>query len=114
MISDMYSFYWKLQILPPSDALLLFQHGDSRADVHTIGSSSPTDSIRAVYGPGVARELIAISATDDDPAGSTFKMSGLISSANYSSKRTVMVLFINGMYIPLRYTAFCSHSANLL
>lgn len=71
------------------------KHGDSRADVHTVGSSSPTDTIRAVYGPGVARELIAISASDDNPAGSTFKMNGLISSANYSSKRSIMVLFIN-------------------
>lgn len=65
--------------------------------MHTVGSSSQTDSIRAVYGPGVARELIAISASDDNPAGSTFKMDGLISSANYSSKRSIMVLFINGM-----------------
>lgn len=71
------------------------KHGDSRADVHTVGSSSRTDTIRAVYGPGVARELIAISASDDSPAGSTFKMDGLISSANYSSKRSIMVLFIN-------------------
>lgn len=41
--------------------------------------------------------MIAISASDDNPAGSTFKMDGLISSANYSSKRSIMVLFINGM-----------------
>lgn len=68
--------------------------------MHTVGSSSPTDTIRAVYGPGVARELIAISASDDNPAGSTFKMNGLISSANYSSKRSIMVLFINGMCNP--------------
>ncbi|KAG0627657.1 hypothetical protein M758_2G218500 [Ceratodon purpureus] len=73
------------------------KHGDSRADVHTVGSSSRTDTIRAVYGPGVARELIAISASEDDPSGTTFKMDGLISSANYSSKRSIMVLFINGM-----------------
>lgn len=65
--------------------------------MHTVGSSSRTDTIRAVYGPGVARELIAISASDDSAAGSTFKMDGLISSANYSSKRSIMVLFINGM-----------------
>lgn len=71
------------------------KHGDSRADVHTVGSSSRTDTIRAVYGPGVARELIAISASDDSPQGSTFQMDGLISSANYSSKRSSMVLFIN-------------------
>lgn len=61
-----------------------------------MGSTSPTDAIRAVYGPGVARELIAISASDNSPGGSTFKMDGFISSANYSSKRTIMVLFING------------------
>lgn len=75
-----------------------FQHGESRADVHTVVSSSPTDTIRTVYGPGLARELIAISAADDSPAGATFKMDGLISSANYSSRRSIMVLFINGMW----------------
>jgi hypothetical protein len=78
--------------------LFLFcsQHGDNRADIHTVASPSHTDAIRAVYGPGVARELISLSVSDDDPSRATFKMQGYISSANYTSKRTVMVLFING------------------
>jgi DNA mismatch repair protein MLH1 len=72
------------------------KHGDNRADIHTVASPSHTDAIRAVYGPGVARELISLSVSDDDPSRATFKMQGYISSANYTSKRTVMVLFING------------------
>jgi DNA mismatch repair protein MLH1 len=71
------------------------KHGDNRADIHTVASPSHTDAIRAVYGPGVARELISLSVSDDDPSRATFKMQGYISSANYTSKRTVMVLFIN-------------------
>jgi len=38
-----------------------------------------------------------ISVSDDNPAGSTFKMDGFISNANYTAKKTTMVLFINGM-----------------
>ncbi|BBN11049.1 DNA mismatch repair protein MLH1 [Marchantia polymorpha subsp. ruderalis] len=71
------------------------KHGDSRADVYTVVSSSRLDAIRSVYGPGVARDLIAVTASSDDETSSTFKMDGFISSANYSAKKTVMVLFIN-------------------
>ncbi|KAJ7232999.1 hypothetical protein O6H91_Y453400 [Diphasiastrum complanatum] len=71
------------------------KHGDSRTDIHTDSTSSRTDAIRAVYGPGVARELVSVTASDDDPSHSIFKMDGYISSANYSAKKTTMVLFIN-------------------
>lgn len=76
-------------------SFLCKKHGDSRADVHTIASSTRTDAIRAVYGPGVARELIEVSASDDDPLRAEFEMDGFISSANYSAKKTTFVLFIN-------------------
>lgn len=71
------------------------KHGDSRADIHTTGVGSRTDAIRSVYGPAVARELVEITASDNDPSHSVFKMEGFISSANYSAKKTTMVLFIN-------------------
>lgn len=71
------------------------KHGDSRADVHTMVSATRMDAIRAVYGPGVARELIEVSASDDDPSRAEFVMEGVITSANYSAKKTTFVLFIN-------------------
>lgn len=37
-----------------------------------------------------------ISASDDNPDQSIFKMTGFISNANYVAKKTTMILFING------------------
>ena len=73
----------------------MIQHGANRADVHTVSSCSKLDAIRSVYGVSTARNLMEISASDDDPTRSIFKMDGYISDANYAAK-TVMVLFING------------------
>lgn len=70
--------------------------------MYTVVSSSRLDAIRSVYGPGVARDLIAVTASSDDETSSTFKMDGFISSANYSAKKTVMVLFINGNIFPIQ------------
>lgn len=50
-----------------------------------------------MYGVSVARDLMEITASDDNPARSIFKMDGFISNANYIAKKTTMILFINGM-----------------
>ncbi|KAL5776365.1 hypothetical protein ACOSP7_009291 [Xanthoceras sorbifolium] len=71
------------------------KHGASRTDVHSIATSSRLDSIRTVYGVSVARNLIKIEASDNDPSTSVFEMDGFISNANYVAKKTTMVLFIN-------------------
>ncbi|XP_078433528.1 MUTL-homolog 1 isoform X1 [Wolffia australiana] len=71
------------------------KHGANRADVHTVASSSTLEAIRSVYGASIARNLMEISAHDDDDARSIFKMDGYVSDANYSAKKTTMVLFIN-------------------
>ncbi|CAM6089478.1 unnamed protein product [Calypogeia fissa] len=71
------------------------KHGENRADVHTTASDSPVNAIRSVYGPSVARELIRMTVSDDDSSGATFQLTSWISSANYSAKKTTMVLFIN-------------------
>eukprot|EP00249_Psilotum_nudum_P013294 c24267_g1_i1 orf=344-2536(-) len=71
------------------------KHGENRADIHTMASSSRTDAIRSVYGPGIARELIEVAATADKLSCAEFQMEGYISSANYSAKKTTLVLFIN-------------------
>jgi DNA mismatch repair protein MLH1 len=56
----------------------------------------PEQTIRSFYGLVVARELVEIVASDNEPSHSVFKMEGFISSENYSAKKTTMVLFING------------------
>ncbi|XP_020531791.1 DNA mismatch repair protein MLH1 isoform X1 [Amborella trichopoda] len=71
------------------------KHGMNRADVHTSGSCSRLDAIRSVYGLAVARDLMEITASDDDPSRSIFNMNGFISNANYIAKKTTMVLYIN-------------------
>lgn len=71
------------------------KHGASRADVHTVSTSSRLDAIRSVYGLSVARSLIKIETSDNNPSSSVFKMDGFISDSNYIAKKITMVLFIN-------------------
>ncbi|KAJ6422171.1 hypothetical protein OIU84_027172 [Salix udensis] len=71
------------------------KHGASRADVHSVTTSSRLDSIRSVYGVSVALNLMKIEIPDSDPSSSVFEMDGLISNSNYVAKKTTMVLFIN-------------------
>ncbi|XP_031271298.1 DNA mismatch repair protein MLH1 isoform X2 [Pistacia vera] len=71
------------------------KHGAARADVHSVTTSSRLDSIRTVYGVSVARSLMNIEASDNDPSTSVFKMDGFISDSNYVAKKATMVLFIN-------------------
>ncbi|MED6132717.1 DNA mismatch repair protein [Stylosanthes scabra] len=71
------------------------KHGATRADVHTVATSSRLDAIRSVYGISVARNLIKIEASDNNPSTSIFEMQGYMSNANYAAKKITMVLFIN-------------------
>ncbi|CAL0324518.1 unnamed protein product [Lupinus luteus] len=70
-------------------------HGATRADVHTVVTSSRLDAIRSVYGVSVARNLIKLEASDNGPSSSVFEMHGFMSNANYAAKKITMVLFIN-------------------
>ncbi|KAH9322096.1 hypothetical protein KI387_016735, partial [Taxus chinensis] len=92
------------------------KHGDNMADVYTTGMGSRIDAIKSVYGPSVARELVEIKASDDNPSRSVFKMEGSVSSANYSAKKTTMVLFINDRLVecsPLKKAIEVVYSAIL-
>ncbi|KAL8129481.1 hypothetical protein V2J09_018636 [Rumex salicifolius] len=71
------------------------KHGATRADVHTVATSSRLDAIKSVYGLTVARNLMKIKVSDNDPSSSIFEMEGYISNSNYSAKKITMVLFIN-------------------
>lgn len=71
------------------------KHVGARADVQTVATSSRIEAIKSIYGVTVARDLIEVTASDNDPAFSIFKMHGYVSNSNYSAKKMTMVLFIN-------------------
>ncbi|KAF2129357.1 DNA mismatch repair protein MutL [Dothidotthia symphoricarpi CBS 119687] len=55
-------------------------------------TASMKDRIRQIHGSAVANELVTVKAEDDRWG---FKCEGWISNANYSAKRTSLLLFIN-------------------
>lgn len=67
--------------------------GESSAGLRTSATASRIDNIRSIFGNTVASELIEVSCADD--ARLQFKMTGLISNANYSVAKGVLMLFIN-------------------
>ncbi|KAK3390372.1 histidine kinase-like ATPase [Podospora didyma] len=68
------------------------KHGESSTSIAIPANASSIDRIRQLYGGSVANELINYS-TSDDRWG--FKCNGLATNANYSIKKTILLLFIN-------------------
>jgi len=68
------------------------KQGESSTSVAIQGNASTVERIRQLHGSSVANELVAFS-TSDDRYG--FKASGLATNANYSIKKTTLLLFIN-------------------
>ncbi|KAK0629735.1 putative DNA mismatch repair protein [Bombardia bombarda] len=68
------------------------KHGESSSSIAVQTSASIVDRIRQIYGGSVASELVDFS-TSDDRWG--FKAAGLATNANYSVKKTTLLLFIN-------------------
>ena len=68
------------------------KHGDSTSGLSVPVSAGTQDRIRQVHGSTVANELINFKAENDRWG---FKCDAWISNANYSAKRTTMLLFIN-------------------
>ncbi|KAB1204751.1 DNA mismatch repair protein MLH1 [Morella rubra] len=92
------------------------KHGAARADVHAVATSSRADAIRSVYGMSVARSLIKVETSDNDPSSSVFKMDGFISDSNYVAKKITMVLFINDRLVectPLKRAIEIVYAATL-
>ncbi|AEO66823.1 uncharacterized protein THITE_2128823 [Thermothielavioides terrestris NRRL 8126] len=68
------------------------KHGESSTSIAVQAGASCLDRIRQIYGSSVANELTEFS-TSDDRWG--FKAKGLATNANYSTKKTTILLFIN-------------------
>ncbi|KAK0722165.1 histidine kinase-like ATPase [Lasiosphaeria miniovina] len=68
------------------------KHGESSTSIAIPANASSVDRIRQIHGGSVANELIEFSTSDDRWA---FKATGLATNANYSIKKTTLLLFIN-------------------
>ncbi|KAK6499771.1 DNA mismatch repair protein [Arthrobotrys musiformis] len=68
------------------------KHGESSMGVAIQSAAKTIDRVRQIYGNAVANELIPFDI-EDQKLG--FKAKGLITNANYSIKKTTMLLFIN-------------------
>ena len=73
-------------------AFSIKKHGESGAGFSVAPAASKLDRIRQAYGTAAAKEILEFQ-TDDTRWG--FKASGYVTNANYNSKRTMLLLFIN-------------------
>lgn len=60
--------------------------------IKTASGSSKIDNIRTVYNNEIAREIFEINYSDNQYK---FEMNALLTNVNYSTKKTVFLLFIN-------------------
>ncbi|KAI4161317.1 MAG: hypothetical protein LQ342_004984 [Letrouitia transgressa] len=68
------------------------KHGDSATSISTPSNATTVDCIRQIYGSAVASELIDYSVSESKWG---FQASGWTTNANYSTKKTTILLFIN-------------------
>lgn len=76
--------------------------GSNKMDLNTPLQATPTDIVRAIYGPQIAKELLPIALEMNeaqcrarDIQSAHFSVSGLLSNANFSQKKLHFILFIN-------------------
>lgn len=70
----------------------LKKHGNAVSDVKTLPNSTVVENIKLIFGAELAKELLDVSC---ESQAFNFKLSGFISSSNYCSKKTILILFIN-------------------
>ncbi|KAF2838916.1 DNA mismatch repair protein MutL [Patellaria atrata CBS 101060] len=68
------------------------KQGDSSMGIFVPVNASTIDRIRQIHGSSVANELVEVKVSSDRWG---FTASGWVSNANYSVKRTTLLLFIN-------------------
>lgn len=97
----------------PSAEFIVRKQNDTNPDVKTQARSCRTDNIRLLYGSSIAKELLELRG-EDRRLG--FKLEGLITNANYSSKKHAFILFINNRLVDsndLRRVVEASYTAYL-
>lgn len=68
---------------------------DGRVILQTDGSSNPLKTIRSIYGIGVAKKMIEVSAFNND-----YEISGYVSLPEvYKSNRNAMITIVNGRVV---------------
>ncbi|KAJ3615849.1 hypothetical protein Zmor_012246 [Zophobas morio] len=77
----------------PQVSFTLKKFGEAAADYRTPADSTSRSNIKAIYGQKVEAELLEIEQLEESLE---LGIVGLISNANFSLKRGVFVLFING------------------
>lgn len=73
-------------------AFSIKKHGESGTGFSVPVAATTQDRIKQAYGSGVAKELVNFNIENDHWG---FKASGFATNANYSAKRTSLLLFIN-------------------
>ncbi|KAI4838605.1 DNA mismatch repair protein MutL, partial [Aureobasidium sp. EXF-8845] len=68
------------------------KHGEAGTSLNVQSHLSTVDRIRTVFNSAVANDLVSFEVANDRWG---FKAEGLISSANYSAKKSTFLLFIN-------------------
>jgi len=70
--------------------------GSNKVDLRTQLRASQKDNVRAHFGKKISNELIDMKKED---APTESKLSGLVTNANYSMKRTIFILFVNNRLV---------------
>lgn len=68
------------------------KHGEAGAGIAVPATATVRDRIRMVHNSAIANELIEFDLANEQYG---FKTNGLVSNANHSSKKTILLLFIN-------------------
>jgi DNA mismatch repair protein MLH1 len=76
--------------------MVLKKAGETGVSVKTVAAASVIDNIRTIYGPAVAKELVAF---EMEEAKMKFSVKGQISNVNYNVKKFVFLLFINNRLV---------------
>ncbi|GAB6026799.1 DNA mismatch repair protein [Chamberlinius hualienensis] len=80
----------------PSIGFTVKKHGETVSDVKTTSNSSTVENIKMLFGIDKNKELLDINNNDEMLQ---FKLNGYISSADFTSKRTIFILFINNRLV---------------
>uniref|UniRef100_A0A1B6DT03 DNA mismatch repair protein MLH1 n=1 Tax=Clastoptera arizonana TaxID=38151 RepID=A0A1B6DT03_9HEMI len=92
-ITDVVSKY---AIHNPNVAFTLKKHGENVADIRTNSNSTHIENIRTIFGSKIARELLEINSKD---TFLQFEIKGYITNANFSTKKSTLLLFINNRLV---------------